>query len=137
RDGGGSEGAKHGAGRIRCGHKVLREGEEVCAGRARSASALVPPDGVGCWVARGRPARLSRSPGLREITATPPPTTPLARMDRRRIDIPPPPIPGFRPVPFTGVIYVMAEAMRRGYSYGSPDWCNLGQGQPETGPLPG
>jgi hypothetical protein len=58
-------------------------------------------------------------------------------MDRRRIDIPPPPIPGFRPVPFTGVIYVMAEAMRRGYSYGNPDWCNLGQGQPETGPLPG
>lgn len=46
-------------------------------------------------------------------------------------------IPGFRPVPFTGVIYVMAEAARRGYRYGHPDWCNLGQGQPETGPLPG
>lgn len=58
-------------------------------------------------------------------------------MERRKIDIPPPSIPGFRPVPFTGVIYVMAEAMRRGYSYGDPDWCNLGQGQPETGPLPG
>ena len=49
----------------------------------------------------------------------------------------PPPIPGFRAVPFTGVIYVMAEAARRGYRYGHPDWCNLGQGQPETGPLPG
>jgi hypothetical protein len=49
----------------------------------------------------------------------------------------PPPIPGFRPVPFTGVIYVMAEAARRGFRYGHPDWCNLGQGQPETGPLPG
>ena len=49
----------------------------------------------------------------------------------------PPPIPGFRPVPFTGVIFVMAEAGRRGYRYGHPDWCNLGQGQPETGPLPG
>ncbi len=49
----------------------------------------------------------------------------------------PPPIPGFRGVPFTGVIYVMAEATRRGYRYGHPDWCNLGQGQPETGPLPG
>jgi aspartate/methionine/tyrosine aminotransferase len=49
----------------------------------------------------------------------------------------PPPIPGFRPVPFTGVIFVMAEAARRGYRYGHPDWCNLGQGQPETGPLPG
>src|SRR5919106_382198 len=49
----------------------------------------------------------------------------------------PPPIPGFRPVPFTGVIFVMAEAARHGYKYGHPDWCNLGQGQPETGPLPG
>lgn len=48
-----------------------------------------------------------------------------------------PQIPGFRPVPFTGVIYVMAEAARHGYRYGHPDWCNLGQGMPETGPLPG
>ncbi|MGZ8397905.1 MAG: pyridoxal phosphate-dependent aminotransferase [Gemmatimonadales bacterium] len=46
-------------------------------------------------------------------------------------------IPGFRSVPFTGVIFVMAEAGRRGYRYGHPDWCNLGQGQPETGALPG
>jgi hypothetical protein len=30
----------------------------------------------------------------------------------------------------------MAEAARRGYRYGHPAWCNLGQGQPETGPLP-
>jgi len=58
-------------------------------------------------------------------------------MDRRRIDVPPPNVPGFRPVPFTGVIYVMAEATKRGYAYGHPEWCNLGQGQPETGPLPG
>ncbi|MBA3259454.1 MAG: pyridoxal phosphate-dependent aminotransferase [Gemmatimonadales bacterium] len=50
---------------------------------------------------------------------------------------PAPSIPGFRPVPFTGVIYVMAEAAQRGYRYGQPGWCNLGQGQPETGPLPG
>ncbi len=40
-------------------------------------------------------------------------------------------------MPFTGVIFVMAEAARRGYRYGHPGWCNLGQGQPETGPLPG
>ena len=46
-------------------------------------------------------------------------------------------IPGFRQVPFTGVIYVMAEASRLGYRHLHPDWCNLGQGQPETGPLPG
>ena len=43
----------------------------------------------------------------------------------------------FRPVPRTGVIYVTTEAQRRGFKTGDPDWCNLGQGQPETGPLPG
>ena len=46
-------------------------------------------------------------------------------------------IPGFRQVPFTGVIYVMAEASRLGWRHGHPDWCNLGQGQPETGALAG
>lgn len=43
----------------------------------------------------------------------------------------------FRPVPRTGVIYVMGEATRLGFHYGHPDWSNLGQGAPETGPLPG
>lgn len=43
----------------------------------------------------------------------------------------------FRPVPKTGVIYVMTEAGKRGFSYGHPDWANLGQGAPETGPLDG
>ena len=43
----------------------------------------------------------------------------------------------FRTVPRTGVIYVTAEATRRGYRSNDPDWCNLGQGQPETGELPG
>jgi N-succinyldiaminopimelate aminotransferase len=43
----------------------------------------------------------------------------------------------FRPVPRTGVIYVMHEAAARGFSYESPDWVNLGQGAPETGPLEG
>jgi aspartate/methionine/tyrosine aminotransferase len=43
----------------------------------------------------------------------------------------------FRPVPRTGVIYVTVEAQRRGFRPGAPDWCNLGQGQPETGALPG
>ncbi|MFL5358427.1 pyridoxal phosphate-dependent aminotransferase [Archangium sp.] len=46
-------------------------------------------------------------------------------------------LPAFRTVPRTGVIYVTAEAMRRGYRAGDPEWCNLGQGQPETGDLPG
>ncbi len=43
----------------------------------------------------------------------------------------------FRPVPRTGVIYVTTEAQKRGFSPSDPDWCNLGQGQPETGELPG
>src|SRR5581483_7402108 len=46
-------------------------------------------------------------------------------------------IAGFRPVPRTGVIYVASEAVKRGFHAGDPDWCNLGQGQPETGDLPG
>src|SRR3954466_14035422 len=45
-------------------------------------------------------------------------------------------IPGFRFVPRTGVIYVMHEAMAHGFSYDDPKWANLGQGSPETGPLP-
>src|SRR6266404_1878334 len=46
-------------------------------------------------------------------------------------------IPGFRFVPRTGVIYVMHEAMRHGFNYDAPQWANLGQGSPETGPIPG
>lgn len=47
------------------------------------------------------------------------------------------PLQAFRKVPRTGVIYVTHEANSRGYRSGDPDWCNLGQGQPESGPLPG
>jgi aspartate/methionine/tyrosine aminotransferase len=36
-----------------------------------------------------------------------------------------------------GVIHVVAEASKRGYVNGDPDWCNFGQGQPEVGDLPG
>ena len=43
----------------------------------------------------------------------------------------------FRPVPRTGVIYVTTEATKLGFSTKDPDWCNLGQGQPETGEIPG
>lgn len=43
----------------------------------------------------------------------------------------------FRSVPRTGVIFVSEEAAKRGFSPGDPRWCNLGQGQPESGPLPG
>ena len=43
----------------------------------------------------------------------------------------------FRPVPRTGVLYVTVEAQKRGFSLDAPGWCNLGQGQPDTGGLPG
>ncbi len=46
-------------------------------------------------------------------------------------------ISAFRDVPRTGVIFVTTEAAKRGFTPGAPDWCNLGQGQPETGALPG
>src|SRR5439155_10580771 len=45
-------------------------------------------------------------------------------------------IAAFRTVPRTGVIYVTSEATRLGFSATNPEWCNLGQGQPETGALP-
>jgi len=44
---------------------------------------------------------------------------------------------GFRDIPATGVIFASNEAAKLGWSNGDPDWCNLGQGQAETGPLPG
>jgi N-succinyldiaminopimelate aminotransferase len=43
----------------------------------------------------------------------------------------------FRNVPRTGVIYVMSEAAKAGYSPDDPNWTNFGQGQPEAGTLPG
>jgi N-succinyldiaminopimelate aminotransferase len=50
----------------------------------------------------------------------------------------PPAGPGaFRTVPRTGVIFVMTEAARHGYTPGNTEWANLGQGQPEAGTLPG
>jgi hypothetical protein len=53
-----------------------------------------------------------------------------------RADAAPPETSGaFRKVPRTGVIFVSAEATARGFRAGDPGWANLGQGQPETGPL--
>jgi N-succinyldiaminopimelate aminotransferase len=48
-----------------------------------------------------------------------------------------PTLHAFRAVPRTGVIFVTSEAAKSGFSMGDPDWCNLGQGQPETGEIPG
>jgi aspartate/methionine/tyrosine aminotransferase len=42
-----------------------------------------------------------------------------------------------RTVPYMGVIYVVAEAIKLGFWNGHPDWCNLGQGQPEVGEMEG
>ncbi|MDJ0752561.1 MAG: pyridoxal phosphate-dependent aminotransferase [Ardenticatenaceae bacterium] len=47
------------------------------------------------------------------------------------------PIPGFRRVPRTGVIYVMHRATAQGFSYDNEAWANLGQGSPEVGALAG
>lgn len=49
----------------------------------------------------------------------------------------PPRIAAFSTVPRTGVIYVTTEAAARGWRSGERSWANLGQGSPETGPLPG
>ena len=43
----------------------------------------------------------------------------------------------FRNVPYMGVIWVVAEAMKLGFYNGNPDWSNLGQGQPEVGEMEG
>jgi hypothetical protein len=43
----------------------------------------------------------------------------------------------FRDLPFMGVIRVNVQASTLGFVPGSPDWINLGQGQPEVGTLPG
>jgi aspartate/methionine/tyrosine aminotransferase len=42
-----------------------------------------------------------------------------------------------RAIPYMGVIYVVAEAHKLGFFNGNPDWCNLGQGQPEPGEMEG
>src|SRR3954470_15834255 len=43
----------------------------------------------------------------------------------------------FRQLPFMGVIRVNNEAGKVGYRMGDPEWCNLGQGQPEVGEMAG
>jgi aspartate/methionine/tyrosine aminotransferase len=49
----------------------------------------------------------------------------------------PAPRHALRDVPYMGVIFVVAEAMKLGFQNGHPDWCNLGQGQPEVGDMEG
>ena len=47
------------------------------------------------------------------------------------------PFPMVREVPYMGVIWVVYQASLRGFVNGDPDWCNLGQGQPEVGEMAG
>ncbi len=49
----------------------------------------------------------------------------------------PSPDTGLRDIPYMGVIWVVAEAEKLGFTNGDPDWCNLGQGQPEVGEMEG
>lgn len=37
----------------------------------------------------------------------------------------------------TGVIYATSRALKNGFSMDDDEWANMGQGAPETGPLPG
>ena len=48
-----------------------------------------------------------------------------------------PSLGALREVPYMGVIFVVAEAHKRGFWNGNPDWSNLGQGQPEVGEMEG
>ncbi|KAG8929131.1 hypothetical protein FRC02_005968 [Tulasnella sp. 418] len=45
-------------------------------------------------------------------------------------------LPGIVSPGSTGVIYCTDRAMANGFTYTDPEWANLGQGAPETGPLP-
>lgn len=47
------------------------------------------------------------------------------------------PLGALREVPYMGVIWVVHEASKLGFTNGNPQWCNLGQGQPEVGPMEG
>jgi hypothetical protein len=80
------------------------------------------------------------TPDHEELPDHPPPDPGRAQAPARQISEERA-IGAFRKVPRTGVIYVMGEAAKLGYRHGGEPgedaWCNLGQGEPETGPLPG
>jgi aspartate/methionine/tyrosine aminotransferase len=71
---------------------------------------------------------------MADPTTRRPPTAPLAPLASLASG---PTFQAFREVPRTGVIYVTTEAQKRGYSPSSDDWCNLGQGMPESEQLAG
>ncbi len=57
----------------------------------------------------------------------------------KKYDSPPPtePFEMFHHVMKTGVIYATFRALKFGFHTEDPEWANMGQGAPETGPLPG
>lgn len=57
----------------------------------------------------------------------------LKSRDRKKV----PEFPMFHRVAKTGVIYATSRAQCRGFSADDPEWANMGQGAPETGPLEG
>src|SRR6185503_17615393 len=89
------------------------------------------------WAGRSRPDP-SRAAAWRRSTGRDGRSLPPARATRYS----PRPMseaePSFlRDVPYMGVIWVVHEASKLGFVNGHPDWCNLGQGQPEVGPMEG
>jgi len=72
------------------------------------------------------PARRTQRPGGKRSTAAAPAAPPTTAANGV-----------LRDVPYMGVIFVVAEASKLGFRNGHPDWCNLGQGQPEVGPMAG
>mmetsp|Transcript_20460 Transcript_20460/g.44412 ORF Transcript_20460/g.44412 Transcript_20460/m.44412 type:complete len:490 (-) Transcript_20460:109-1578(-) len=59
--------------------------------------------------------------------------------DEKKKTIPSPtqPFEMFHTVMKTGVIYASSRAQKHGFTMEDPEWANMGQGAPETGPLPG
>ena len=53
------------------------------------------------------------------------------------VDAPAPQLGALRRIGSRGMHYVIGEAARLGFRSGHPDWANLGQGQPEAGPIEG
>jgi len=57
--------------------------------------------------------------------------------DGETVPVSPQPFEMFQRVMKTGVIYATSRAEKFGFKMEDPNWSNMGQGAPETGPLPG
>jgi aspartate/methionine/tyrosine aminotransferase len=70
-------------------------------------------------------------------TASKPASKPASRASRKQHEPAAPLRHALRDVPFMGVIFVVHEASKLGFTNGHPEWSNLGQGQPEVGEMAG